>query len=401
MKPRSIMIIAGDPSGDRLAAELVLALRRELLARSAGDTDAGQPLATPLAPRFCGAGGSEMAAAGVEIVFDLTKFAVIGITDVIKKVLSFRRLFHQLRRLAIERQPDVIIGVDFSGFNLRFAEAIKRHVRRHRREFVPWNPRIVQFVLPQVWASRAWRAYKLSESHDLLLGIIPFEEAWYAQRVPGLNVEFVGHPMVDRFSGFKIGNPKSKIGDHPLVLLLPGSRAGEVKRHGPLVAGAFELVRRQLPTVRGKMVLPNETLAQTVRGLGVPAGVEVQVGGMTDALAAADLAITKSGTVTLECAMFGVPAVVFYQVSLLNYLIARQFVTVKYLALPNLLAGAEVFPEFIQNAATPSNLARAALTLLRDEARRHSVLRELAKIVASLGAGGATTRAAKVIADLL
>lgn len=393
------MVIAGDPSGDRLAAELVPALRQEILVRSTSDSADCQPLDTPLAPKFFGAGGPEMAAAGVELAFDLTKFAVIGVTDVFKKLPSYLRLFRQLKRLAIERQPDIIIGVDFSGFNLRFAQTIKKHVRRHHREFVPWNPRIVQFVLPQVWASRPWRAFKLAETYDLLLGIIPFEKAWYAQRVPGLKVEFVGHPMVDRLAE-AIRQQRRRNPAAPCVLLLPGSRRGEVQRHGPLVAGAFELLRREMPSVRGKMILPNEALAQTVRGLRVPAGVEVQVGGMTAALAEADLAITKSGTVTLECAMFGVPAVVFYQVSLMNYLIARQLITVKYLALPNLLAGAEVFPEFIQSAATPESLARAALGLLRDESRRQTVARELVRIVTSLGGGGAPARAARAIATL-
>lgn len=400
MKPRTFMLIAGDPSGDRLAAELVNALRQEVLADSLKATADAQPLRTALAPRFFGAGGPEMAAAGVELAFDLTRHAVIGVTGVLRNYPQFRRMFKQLLKLAIEQQPDVIIGVDFSGFNLRFGSALKSYVRKQRREFVPWNPRLVQFVLPQVWASRPERAFALAENYDLLLGIIPFEKTWYAQRIPGLKVEFVGHPIVDRLAN-EVRQQRPKDPQAPCVLLLPGSRRAELQRHCPIIMGAFELLRRELPALRGKMILPNETLAQTARELGLPAGVEIQVGGITAALAKTDLAITKSGTVTLECAMFGVPAVVFYQLSPLNYFIAKQFITVRYVALPNLLAGEVVFPEFLQAAATPENLARAALGLLRDPARRQAVQAKLAGVVTSLGAGGATARAAQAITRLL
>jgi len=192
------MLIAGETSGDVLAAELVKPLKEKVLARSTDESADVQPLRTALAPRFFGAGGPKMAAVGVELAFDLTQHSVIGISDVLKELGKFRRMFRQLLRLAIERQPDVIIGVDYGGFNLRFAKAIKNYVRRHRSDFVPWNPRIVQFVSPQVWASRPGRAYSMAANHDLVLSIFPFEKAWYARHVPQLRVEFVGHPMVAR-----------------------------------------------------------------------------------------------------------------------------------------------------------------------------------------------------------
>ena len=125
-----------------------------------------------------------MAAAGVELAFDLTQHSVIGISDVLKNILKFRRLFNQLLALAIERKPDVVIGVDYGGFNLRFGHAVKKYVRDN--PFSKWNPKIVQFVSPQVWASRPGRADKLARDYDLLLSIFPFEKDWYAQRVPKL-----------------------------------------------------------------------------------------------------------------------------------------------------------------------------------------------------------------------
>jgi lipid-A-disaccharide synthase len=344
----------------------------------------------------------------VELAFDLTQHSVIGISDVFKSILKFRRLFQQLLRLAIERQPDVIIGVDYGGFNLRFGKAIKNYVRQHRKEFAPWNPKIVQFVSPQVWASRPSRAYTLADNYDLLLSIFPFEKQWYAQRVPKLRVEFVGHPMMGRHTPegrvtrvpdlSESGTPVTRT---PGILLLPGSRTDEVRRHWPVVTGVFASMRRALPSLRGKMILPNDTLFQSVKSLVLPAGLELQIGGLTDALAGANVAITKSGTITMECAAFGVPAVVFYKTSWPTYVIANQLITVKYLAMPNLLAGEAIYPEFIQNDATPENISRAALELLRDEARRKTVKTKLAQVIGSLGGAGAPERAAAAIVSLL
>jgi lipid-A-disaccharide synthase len=175
MKPKTFMLIAGEASGDLLAAELVPALRARLVKAGAAPTADGQPLRTALTPRFFGAGGPHMAKAGVELAFDLTAHSVIGFSEVLKKYFEFRRLFNQLLKLALDRQPDVIMGVDYGGFNLRFAQAIKRIVRRRRNEFNNWNPRFVQYVSPQVWASRPWRAYQLAADCDLLLSIFPFE----------------------------------------------------------------------------------------------------------------------------------------------------------------------------------------------------------------------------------
>ena len=151
-------------------------------------------------------------------------------------------------------------------------------------------------------------------------------------------------------------------------------------------------MRAKVPDLRARMVLPNENLVQQAKALGLPAMLEVQVGGLPEALAEADVAIASTGTVTTECACFGVPTVALYKTSWSTYQIARRIVKVKYLAMPNLLANEQVFPEFIQGAATADNIARAALELLRDEGRRARVKARLAEIVASLGAPGAPAR---------
>ena len=388
------MLIAGEASGDLLAAELVSALLAA--PKQGGDGRA---------PQFFGAGGAKMSAAGVELVHEMSQLSVVGITDVFKKIFEFRRLLRQLLAAAIERKPDVVIGVDFGGFNLRFAHAVKEHVRSNPGG---WNPKIVQFISPQVWASRPKRAERLAADCDLLLSIFPFEKDWYAQRTPQLRVEFVGHPMVGRFIGRSRGDEtqtKEKLETPHVVsyeiLLLPGSRRSELKNHLPAMLGALNLIQEKFPSAKAKMVLPDESLVQLAKSMGVTANVEIQIGDLPQALAQADIAIAKTGTVTMECAFFDVPAVTLYKGSWLNYQIARRLITVKTFTMPNLLAGEEVYPEFLQDALTAENLSRAALELLQDESRRSKMKSQLAKIVESLGEPGAANRAAAAILSLL
>lgn len=397
------MLIAGEASGDTLAAELVVALRRELLAREVAESTDVQPLRTELGPRFFGAGGSRMAAAGVELAFDMTKHSVIGFSEALKQVLKFRRLMQQLLKLALQRQPDVIVCVDFHGFNGRFAAAVRRAVHSRRGAFNNWKPRIVQFVSPQVWASRSSRAYQMASDLDLLMSIIPFEKAWYAQRVPRLRVEFVGNPIVERHANVERGvqnakNPANK--SH--ILLLPGSRPDEVRRHLPLVAETARRVAQSCPA-EFTAIAPNETLAADMRSVFQSLGesCRIQVGGIADALRTADLAISKTGTVLMECALFGVPVAAFYKTSWPTYWVGKRIIQVKWISMPNILADEEIFPEFVQAAATPENLSTVALDLLQNLERRESVQAKLEKIVASLGEPGAASRAAKLVAGLL
>lgn len=412
------MLIAGEASGDMLAAELVQELRRALADAGALPTRDYQPLHASLEPRFFGAGGPRMAAAGVDLAFDMTLHSVVGFSDVLKNYFKFRRLFHQLFRLALDRQPDAILCVDFSGFNRRFAHAIKQQVRARADWFHDWDPKIVQYVSPQVWASREGRAYQMARDYSLLLSIFPFEKEWYAKRVPQLRVEFVGHPMVDRYGSAKCGAqgaesgagqssihppPSSSSGtpSSPSILLLPGSRRSELARHLPAMIRALALMRASLPELRARMVLPNQTLAHQARVFGLPGHLEIQVGALPESLAGADVAIASTGTVTMECAYFGLPTVAIYKTSWSNYQIGKRIVKVKWLAMPNILANDPLFPEFIQDDATPENIARAALEIVQDQDRQARIRARLAKIVAGLGGPGASRRAAREIVRLM
>jgi len=231
-------------------------------------------------------------------------------------------------------------------------------------------------------------------------------------------VEFVGHPMVERYSSEGRGT-RSTAEKPPCVVLLPGSREDELRRHLPVIYDAATLLKKHIHDLQIVVVLPNEKLKNmadmyALFGMGAqiliqggkaesPSLVSVQtrVGGLSEALAQADAAIASTGTVTMECAFFGVPTVTLYKTSWITYEIAKRIVTVKWLTMPNLLANEEVFPEFIQHAATPENISRAALDLLQNEARRQTVKTKLAGVVASLGGPGATARAAAAIVRLL
>jgi len=428
----SFMVVAGEPSGDLLAAELVAALRRTPALEG-----------RRFAPRFFGAGGPQMAAAGVELAFDLTEDAVVGLAEVLRHYGQLRRRFRQLVALACERQPEVIVCVDFHGFNGRLARALRDRRAGQAAGFRNWRPKIVQYVSPQVWASRPGRAYGMARDLDRLLCLFPFEPPWYARRVPKLRAEFVGHPICERYGHAGPGgtgapaaapDPAARVWR---VVLFPGSRERELKAHLPMlceVAGAMAAAvdtmvsetGMPMRALRWTLVVPNERMAAlagqiaaaaarrmhiVVRpegrggehrtGAGLLPQLEIQVGGLAQALGGADLAITKSGTITLECAYFGVPAVVFYRTSWPTYLAAKQVATVRHLAMPNLLAGETVYPEFIQGRATAWNIERAAWMLLTDPECRQQVKNKLAAVMRCLGGPGASERAAAAIAGLL
>lgn len=346
-----------------------------------------------------------MQAAGVALSIDLTRHAVVGLTNVLRHYLRFHRIFSDLLHLARERQPDLIIGVDFSGFNRRFARAVREGVRRQSGPFTNWQPRLVQYVSPQVWASRPGRARQLEQDLDLLLCLFPFEPDWYARHAPRLRVRFVGHPIVDRHAAVSpaaaervsAATPDAR----PLILLLPGSREDELRRHVPVLVEAAQQIRN-VTEARFRMVLPASPLLELARRhtASLP-GLETQEGGLAESLAQADLALASSGTVTMECAFFGVPTVVLYKVSWPEFQVARRVVRVPRIAMPNLLANQTVYPELLQHQATPEALAREALNLLRDAQRRDWIKAQLAEVIRSLGGPGASVRSARAILDLL
>ena len=375
------MFIAGEASGDTLGAELVKALRRQR-----DDL------------RFFGAGGAKMRDAGVDLAFDLTAHAVVGIWEVLKNYGKFKRLFDELLQLALDQKPDVIVLIDYPGFNLRFARAIRK-----KAEGSAWKPKIVYYVSPQIWAWHESRVHQIATDIDLMLAIFPFEKDWYAARRPEFRVEFVGHPLVDRFAREADLN-KSHSGTaadgSSVLLLLPGSRVRELKKHLPVLLDAVGKLKVGR-ALRVRMVLPSEPLRQLAESLGDITGIEIQIGNLAEALESATVAIASSGTVTMECAYFGVPTVVIYKTSASTYFLGRRFIKVKHLAMPNLLAGEEVYPEFIQGAANAQNIFQAADELLNNPAKRNVIKTQLQRVMVTLGQPGASGRAAEAILSLV
>ena len=378
---RSFMIIAGEASGDTLGAELVKALRAE-------------PSGSEF--RFFGAGGPKLAAAGAELALDLAAHAVVGIIEVLKNYSKFKGFFDQLLDLAFQRRPDFVILIDYPGFNLRFAKALKARVQNSADK--TWQPKVVYYVSPQIWAWHESRIEQISRDIDLMLAIFPFEKGWYAARKPEFKVEFVGHPLIDRYAAERSQLPNVN-GDPKTLLLLPGSRVRELRKHLPaMVEAARRLAEEQ--SLRVQMVIPNPdlgALAKTVCDLN---GIDVQIGELADALSQATVAIAASGTVTMECAYFGVPTVVIYRTSWSTYMLGRRFIRVKFLAMPNLLADEQVYPELIQDEASAGNIYLAAKDLLNNAERRHVIKTKLQHVIASLGEPGASHRAARAILSL-
>ena len=388
---KTILMIAGEASGDLLGAELIESIRRQ----PGGDE-----------VDFIGAGGPRMEAASLRPEFDLSEHAVVGIWEVLKNYFKFRRLFRHLFELATRREPDAIVLIDYPGFNLRFAKAIRRYNAQGDGAFREWQPKIICYVSPQLWAWKEGRVYQVAKDIDLMLSIFPFEKDWYAERVPSFAVEFVGHPLVDRYP---VAKPAEKtvpldpdlFTEQPTVLLLPGSRRREIDKHLPVMLEAAVIFSEKIKT-RLRMVLPSEEMLDLARRH-IPTGTEIdlQIGGLAKALSQASLAIASSGTVTMECAWFRVPTVVLYKTSPLTHALGRALLKVPYLAMPNLLAGEELFPEFIQSAANADNLAEASLRLLRDKAERTRILDGLDRVATRLGKPGAAPRAAQAVLAIL
>lgn len=384
-------IIAGETSGDSLAAELIQATRT---------ASSSNPIS------WRGAGGEKMADAGVEIVVDLPSHAVVGLLEPLKKIGFFRKALNDLVADAAAWNPDMVILVDSSGFNLRFAGRFLKTI-----EAAPYGsairPRMVYFISPQVWASRPKRATLMESYFDCLLSIFPFEKGWYADRAPGLDVRFVGHPLVDRYPDFSpppAGEWRIRPSADACVALLPGSRRGEITNHWPVFLETIRLLRGKGLATEFVAVAPNASAASLIRSL-TPGSdlqyLDIRTGSLDETLPSADLAIASSGTVTMECAWFRVPTVVVYKTSWLTYQIARRVITVDWLAMPNLLAGEEIFPELIQNDLNSENLFAASEKLLTSTDTRSAIFKALDKITSSLGDRGPGQRAAGVLLALL
>jgi lipid-A-disaccharide synthase len=374
MPETSILISAGEASGDMYAARLATALRERV----------------PV--HLFGMGGPRMREADVEIVADYREVHVLGITEVLAKIPSLVRVLGRLSREARRRKPALAILTDFPGFHLRLARKLKNRG-------VP----SVYFICPQFWAWRPWRANLVRRRFVRGLCIFPFEQEWYRAR--GVAADFIGHPLVGEVRATR--TREQFAADHgldparPIVAILPGSRPGEFRQHLPRILPACASVG---PSRGAQFVLalaPGLTTAEIAPYLGSDFPVKVIEGSTYDAVAAADLAIVSSGTATVETALLGTPMIVVYRVAPFTAAVARRLVRTPMFAMVNLIAGRRVVPELIQDDLTPERVAMEAARLLDSPTERNRMREDLAEVRAKLGAAGAIDRAADIIAAML
>jgi lipid-A-disaccharide synthase len=369
------MISCGEPSGDLYAGELATEILR------------AEPSAI-----INGFGSDRLRAAGASLVGDFSGLSVTGLMEVARVLPRTYAMYRRLVREAETTRPDVFVAVDFPDFNFRLAAAV-------RARGVP----VVYYISPQLWAWRRGRMKTMRRIADRVLVIFPFEEAIY--RDAGIPVQWVGHPLLD-MTREPAPRPSFVAGlqldpSRPVVALLPGSRRNELRSILPDLVSAALLIRRQLPEVQWIVAraphLPDDVFAP-VRRLG--AGVATVEQRTDDVLAAADLALVASGTVTVQAALHECPMVVVYRLSALTYRMGKPFVHVDTYAMANLVAGRRVVPELIQDEFTPERVASEALRVLTDPAHAAAVRLALRDVRGKLGTPGASRRAAQAVIDV-
>ena len=367
-RAEKIWIMAGEASGDLYGAELA----KELFKARPG-------------LKIAGMGGAAMKEAGVEIIVDSTELGIVGIAEVFKKIPFFLGLLKRLSKKAKEERPDAVVLIDYPGFNLRFAE------RLHDSGI-----RVVYYISPQVWAWKKGRIPKIARNVDRMLCIFPFEPKVYDGT--GLDVEFVGHPLLEILKPYREKTGKER--DDKLVLLLPGSRSTELKALvGALVDTATLLLEKD-PSLHFAMPLPRErtkTVAQSlIDGMDVPKktldAIEISVGNTRELMTRASCGIAASGTVTVEAAILGLPLVVTYKVNWLSYQIAKRLVKLPYITIANLVTGRGVYEELLQYDAVPQKLADALARILPGGERRGDVVSGIEECVRLLGGESPVSR---------
>lgn len=377
-----MMLVCGEPSGDQLGAQLMRSLRI-------------------LSPdiRLSGVGGTAMAAEGLQSLFSLNDTAVMGLREVVPKIPVILRRVKQASDFALRSWPDAVVLIDSPDFTHRIARRIKRI-----------NPAIttVNYVAPQVWASRAYRAKAMARYFDLVLALLPFEISFFENYT--LRAIFVGHPVLERAPAMRGGaGLRGRLGvgaETKLLAVLPGSRTNEIRFILPVFREAVALLATKVPELVTILPTVPHVAAHVREGARDWPTLLHIVEGEGDKFAAfdaADAALAASGTVTTELALSRTPMVTAYKVGALTYALARPLFRLRYFTLVNLLLDREAVPEFLQSRASPQNLANALLPLLTDAQAAKGQIADLEKATQLLGEGGAapSLRAAQALLDFL
>jgi lipid-A-disaccharide synthase len=379
MNSMTIYFVAGEVSADNHGAALMRSLR---------ELDPGLA--------FIGRGGPQMQEiagksaigrirGGGQFKNWLGDAAVLGLWEVLRKYGYFREQFRETLKEILESKPDEVVLIDYPGFNLRLARALRRRSPRQK---------IIYYISPQVWAWNRGRIKKMARCLDLVLCIFPFESDLYNES--GLRAVFVGHPMIERLQARKIDAER----DPNLIGLFPGSRLREVRKIFPVMIEAARLLLKTTPRLRFEVAAASEDLARELTTM-LPSHlvkvIGITIGETAEIMQRAWAGMVASGSATLEAAYFRLPFVLIYKVAWPTYLAGRAVVRVKYLGMPNLLAEKEVVPEFIQHRAEPHRVADEMRILVDDSIAREQMISEFDTIIGKLGRGRATEKAAQVI----
>jgi lipid-A-disaccharide synthase len=377
----SLMIVAGEASGDKHGAKLAAALKA---------------LEPDFDWEFFGAGGDEMRGVGVDTLVDAREMAIMGALEVAAALPKFLRAFQRLREAARRRKPRAVVLIDWPEFNLRLAKRLKRD-----------RQRVIYYISPQVWAWRSYRINSIKRDVERMLVILPFERDYYERA--GVQVDYVGHPLLD---SVRVTASREEFCDkhkldpsRAIITLLPGSRHSELKfilppmieaaRQTGQLRPALQFIIALAPTIARSDI---QTIATSVGALPNLHWIENDT---YNALAASQLAAVASGTATLEAAIIGTPLIIVYRASSLNWRLFRPLINVPFVGMPNLIAGRGIAPELLQDQLTGQRLAAEITALLDDETRRARLRADLAEVRAKLGETHASERAARRIINLL
>ena len=377
-----MVVVAGEASGDVLGARLITALKQRHIG--------------PLA--FSGVGGAQMAAVGMDSLYPISDLSVMGLAEVLPRLRLLLQRLAETSDHVRAVQPAALITIDAPGFSLRLA-------KRLAGEGIP----LIHYVAPQVWAWRPSRARHWAARIDHLLALLPFEPEFF--REFDVHCEFVGHPVIEGLeempgNGAAFRRVYGVNAGVPLLALLPGSRVGEASSLLPIFAQAAAKLHKERPELH--VVMPTveqvvSTVTDAVKTWPMPVHVVQGPSLRADAFAAADAALAASGTVSLELALRGVPSVVAYRANPITAALVRRMLLLPYVALPNILAGELVMPEFLQENCQPAGIADALSELLDNTDRRSEQRQKFSNISEMLGGGGVapSLRAAEAILRLL
>lgn len=371
------MIVAGEASGDIYGADLV---QKALL------LDHGL--------HFFGIGGARMREAGVETLVDSAEMAVMGLVEVIKHFDVISSAFLRLKNILRENPPELLILIDYPGFNIRLAKAAKKA-----------GVKVLYYISPKVWAWKAGRIKTIAANISHMAVIFPFEIPLYEKE--GAPVTFVGHPMLDLVNvTMSQGEAAASFGldaSRKIIGLFPGSRKSEIERILPSIITAAELLQSSFPALQFVIPLAStlneDDILPALKRSGITAIITRQR--IHDLIRACDAIISVSGTVTLEIALIGTPMVIIYRLAPLTYQVARRVVKIKHIGLCNIVAGRSLVKELIQEQANPEAIAAEITAIITNSAYRTAMTAELATIREKLGGGGAAARTAALAIDII